>query len=399
MSNINLKDIKNVVKDDAQEVFDFFDKKIRLISLVILIIGFAFVLIYIIKNIIDHNYFFFVSNSLILMICVISFLLVFKNKIRLGAGIALYSIYAVYISTTLYSVFVNKFDTFLLNTFFNGTLFIIMAGFLLGRGHLAIISSISIVMVAFLGYDVDSNTITTGVIIPASNMMMISLFMYYFTSLFYRLFRKLISQKRAIKQSLEEKEILLMEINHRVRNNLHLIQSLMNIQIRNTENKYVEDSLRLTQTRLLALSSIQNNIEDSNTAKVNLNTYLIEIIQNVLQYYNTEQYIDINISIYDEILIDSTKATILGFVLNDLIAGLINNGLDNTKTYNIVLNGFIENDTCKIDIRNDISSTVNGHKHTEDILRSEVLKCFLTQIQATVTVGESENQTRIHFPV
>lgn len=67
---------------------------------------------------------------------------------------------------------------------------------------------------------------------------------------------RLEEQDRRLKEDLEEKTTLLREVHHRVKNNLQLISSIMNIQIRNTNSDEAKKLLRRVQDRVMALSAI-----------------------------------------------------------------------------------------------------------------------------------------------
>lgn len=67
---------------------------------------------------------------------------------------------------------------------------------------------------------------------------------------------RLDEQDQRLKDDLEEKTTLLREVHHRVKNNLQLISSIMNIQIRNSQNEEAKRLLRRVQDRVMALSAI-----------------------------------------------------------------------------------------------------------------------------------------------
>lgn len=67
---------------------------------------------------------------------------------------------------------------------------------------------------------------------------------------------RLAEQDRLLKDELDEKTTLLREVHHRVKNNLQLISSIMNIQIRNTRSDEAKHLLRRVQDRVMALSAI-----------------------------------------------------------------------------------------------------------------------------------------------
>ena len=68
--------------------------------------------------------------------------------------------------------------------------------------------------------------------------------------------RRLTEQDRALEEDLAEKTILLKEVHHRVKNNLQLITSILNMQIRNASSAEAQGLLRRVQDRVMALASI-----------------------------------------------------------------------------------------------------------------------------------------------
>ncbi|ARE40206.1 hypothetical protein RGUI_2065 [Rhodovulum sp. P5] len=68
--------------------------------------------------------------------------------------------------------------------------------------------------------------------------------------------RRLEEQDRALEEDLAEKTILLKEIHHRVKNNLQLITSIMNMQIRSARSAEAQTLLRRVQDRVMALAAI-----------------------------------------------------------------------------------------------------------------------------------------------
>jgi two-component sensor histidine kinase len=68
--------------------------------------------------------------------------------------------------------------------------------------------------------------------------------------------RRLSEQDRRREEDLQEKTVLLREVHHRVKNNLQLISSMMNMQIRATDSAEAQRLLRRVQDRVMALSAI-----------------------------------------------------------------------------------------------------------------------------------------------
>lgn len=80
---------------------------------------------------------------------------------------------------------------------------------------------------------------------------------------FARMSREIVEDEANLENSLLEKEVLIKEIHHRVKNNLQLISSVMNIQIRSAQHRETKDVLRRLQDRVLSLATIHRDLYQS----------------------------------------------------------------------------------------------------------------------------------------
>ncbi|MCH2023031.1 MAG: hypothetical protein MK207_11190 [Saprospiraceae bacterium] len=139
-----------------------------------------------------------------------------------------------------------------------------------------------------------------------------------------------------IKQSLNEKTILLKEIHHRVKNNLQIITSLLKIEHRKTNNKEVKSILLSSRQRIEAIAFIHEKLYDySDLSNIDINEYLKEIAENLLFSSDKMDVIDFNI----KSKIDNLNADVainLGLITSELITNSIKHGLiDNSINFNI----------------------------------------------------------------
>ena len=70
-------------------------------------------------------------------------------------------------------------------------------------------------------------------------------------------------QNEIIEKSLKEKEVLLKETHHRVKNNLQLISSLLELQVANLEDESAKNALRSAQNRVLSIASVHSKLYGS----------------------------------------------------------------------------------------------------------------------------------------
>ena len=124
-----------------------------------------------------------------------------------------------------------------------------------------------------------------------------------------------------ISRSLEEKDLLLREIHHRVKNNLQIIASLLNLQSRTITDPNVLEAIRNSQSRIRAMALVHERIYRShNIAEINLKDYLNYLTKQIFQFYNIQQHrIGITMTM-DEILADIDTITPLGLIINELVS-------------------------------------------------------------------------------
>ncbi len=123
-----------------------------------------------------------------------------------------------------------------------------------------------------------------------------------------------------ISQSLKEKETLLAEIQHRVKNNLAIITGLLNLQ---TEKAPCDESRLLmieSRNRVMSISMVHERLyKKDNLSKINLKIYLSELIQELVKNYPiNDQLIAVEEDL-QKIEIEVTKAVPIGLIINEAL--------------------------------------------------------------------------------
>ena len=98
-----------------------------------------------------------------------------------------------------------------------------------------------------------------------------------------------LKNENQIKSSLKEKETLLQEIHHRVKNNMQVISSLFNLQKMTLKNPETKDILQDAQNRVQAMSLIHETLYQSdNLSSINMQSYLGTLTNSIFQNYGSE---------------------------------------------------------------------------------------------------------------
>lgn len=140
----------------------------------------------------------------------------------------------------------------------------------------------------------------------------------------------LISRAKAeerTKSSLEEKEVLLKEIHHRVKNNLQTISSLHSLQMRKFGESGARDLFREMEQRVHSMALVHEQLYQSdNLARLDYAQYMRHLVQNLLRsYQGTDGRVSVEVEA-DGIQLPLDTAIPLGLILNELVSNALKHG-------------------------------------------------------------------------
>ncbi|MBL1211226.1 PAS domain S-box protein [Geminocystis sp. GBBB08] len=134
---------------------------------------------------------------------------------------------------------------------------------------------------------------------------------------------KIIEQQ--IQASLHEKEVLLKEIHHRVKNNLQIIHSLLNLQSRSINNPSISIKFQESQTRIQSMALIHEHLYQSNNfSEINLSEYINELINILFSTYQINTLsIEYQVKVEQNFFLDIDSAVPCGLIINELISNVL----------------------------------------------------------------------------
>ncbi len=122
-----------------------------------------------------------------------------------------------------------------------------------------------------------------------------------------------------IKANLREKETLLQEIHHRVKNNMAVISGLLSLQASNMDDERLTAALVDSQNRIQSMSTIHETLYQSgDLSAVDMDVYLSNLAKSVAQNYSIDNKINLIIGA-ESISIGAKQASPVGLIVNELI--------------------------------------------------------------------------------
>jgi two-component sensor histidine kinase len=135
-----------------------------------------------------------------------------------------------------------------------------------------------------------------------------------------------------IKKSLKDKELLLKEIHHRVKNNLQIISSLLNLESRNIDNPGTDEFYKKTKARIKAIALVHQKLyETPEITQINTKEHTINLIQNILTIYDSPREIRFNIKIEEDIELNLDTTIPCSLIINELLTNSIKHAFPDNK--------------------------------------------------------------------
>ena len=145
-------------------------------------------------------------------------------------------------------------------------------------------------------------------------------------------------REEEIQHNLEEKQILLQEIHHRVKNNLQIISSLLNLQLNDIETEKDRTLFMDSQNRIKSIALIHESLYQSkNLSKINFRDYTAKLISRLISIYKIDK-----IKITYQINMPNSefnlkKAIPCGLILDELIINSLKYAFPDNQTGNIII--------------------------------------------------------------
>lgn len=123
-----------------------------------------------------------------------------------------------------------------------------------------------------------------------------------------------------VKRSLNEKELLLREIHHRVKNNMQIISSLLNLQRSYIHDEEAANILQESQGRVKSMALIHEKLyQTSDLARINVEEYIQSLTMNLFHSYTVNPGIKLSMDVSD-LYFNIDTAVPLGLIINELVS-------------------------------------------------------------------------------
>lgn len=161
------------------------------------------------------------------------------------------------------------------------------------------------------------------------------------------------AKNASLERLLEEKDWLVKEVHHRVKNNLQMVMSLLNAQSHYLQDEKASSAIRDSQHRIHSMSLIHKKLYQSdNVTTINTEVYINELIEYFRQSFNISQRITFRTEI-EAIELDASQAVPIGLILNEAITNSVKHAFpDGSGTISIYLM-LLQHDKIRLQVSDD----------------------------------------------
>lgn len=198
-------------------------------------------------------------------------------------------------------------------------------------------------------------------------------------------------KQEELEKEKENNHNLLKEIHHRVKNNLQVISSLLNLQMQVFSDEVVQKSFENCKGRILAMANVHEILyKTGNFSNINFSIYIKSLITNLKSAYEVENSIQFKTNLIN-IFLNVDIAIPLGMAINEIVINSIKHGAIDGKLLTIFINFHKVGNIYKLEIGDDGKGGMPKLDAEEVSFGTELIKLFCNQIQANVDLHKTEN--------
>ncbi len=199
-----------------------------------------------------------------------------------------------------------------------------------------------------------------------------------------------------VKQSLEEKEVLLKEIHHRVKNNLQVISSLLYLQSTNIKDRQTLKMFQDSQSRVRSMALVHERLYQSqDLARINFAEYVRSLANYLFRSYSVNtNVIQLRVNVED-VFLGVDTAIPCGLIINELVSNSLKHAFSDDRAGEVRIELHSDDDSQYILVVSD-----NGIGFPQDLdfqdtgsLGLQLVKTLADQLEGTVELDRSVGTT------
>jgi two-component sensor histidine kinase len=197
-----------------------------------------------------------------------------------------------------------------------------------------------------------------------------------------------------IEAQFNHNEILLKELHHRVKNNLQVMYSLLNLQKRRNKDTDTIETLSAIQNRIQTMALVHQNLYNSGDFEmVELLNYIKTLANHLELIYKVDkQKINVDFNINESLKLPIETVVAIGLIVNEAVSNSFKYAFKNRPTGNIIIKIISEKDEISVTIQ-DNGNGIKQENTKENSLGMKLIKLMCLQLKATHTLEKINGVT------
>jgi predicted ATPase/two-component sensor histidine kinase len=202
---------------------------------------------------------------------------------------------------------------------------------------------------------------------------------------------------------LEEKEALLHEVHHRVKNNLQLISSLLNLQASRVSDNAVAELFAESRNRVRSMAMVHENLyRAGNFARIMMAAHVRNLCGHLAQAYDVRRRgVEMRIAV-DDVQLDMNRAVSCGLIINELVSNAFKHAFAGARGGELLIELRLDGRArCRLTVADDGVGLAPGFSlEKADTLGLQLVHDLAHQLRGSVEIGRARGTAfTIEFPV
>ncbi len=201
-----------------------------------------------------------------------------------------------------------------------------------------------------------------------------------------------IRQEEQVRSVIDEKRLLLAELYHRVKNNLNIVTSLINIKKNSSDSQEVIDALEDCRGRVYSMALVhQQMYSGSKVGNLNMMSYLVELIRNVEHALGGDADVILEVD-SEELILPISKAVPIGLIMNELITNSYKHATLPDKKLIVKIHVSQIGNSLQVTVTDNGPGITAGKEEKQATLGFELIRSLCEQIDASFMIGKKTTE-------
>lgn len=196
-----------------------------------------------------------------------------------------------------------------------------------------------------------------------------------------------------LEKSLEERETLLSEIHHRVKNNLAVISGIMELQLLESEDEKLRQALLENQSRIKSIAITHELLyQEQSLSRVDYRANIRNLVQNLTNSFHSNATFNLDL---DEVYLNINKALPASLLVNELLTNILEHAFSDTETGEISIQLNEQDKEIHLKVEDNGKGLPDDfHLETSGSLGMRLVNLLAKQLEADLHLHSSEEGTR-----